>query len=122
MGDTIYATEPASLPPPIAFDEPTTAPPPSAEPGMVPSHQARRHHPPELGGMAMDPSGFGDQAFAPSGGVAKITLCGKVVSPKQLAAGLVYVPHSPRTASPDVCQRRVLCSRCLLHAAGLLWS
>jgi len=114
MGDTIYATEPASLPPPIAFDEPTTAPPPSAEPGMVP--------PPELGGMAMDPSGFGDQEFAPSGGVAKITLCGKVVSPKQLAAGLVYVPHSPRTASPDVCQRRVLCSRCLLHAAGLLWS
>eukprot|EP01046_Picozoa_sp_COSAG06_P070907 COSAG06_NODE_20040_length_811_cov_1.596910_1_plen_87_part_01 len=87
MGDTIYATEPASLPPPIAFDEPTTAPPPSAEPGMVP--------PPELGGMAMDPSGFGDQEFAPSGGVAKITLCGKVVSPKQLAAGLVYVPHSP---------------------------
>lgn len=82
MDGSIYGTEnPAHAAEP-AFSEPSMAPPPAmnlAEPSVPPP-------PPELPAWDID-----DSAFSPSGAATKITLLGKAVSPKQVAAGLVYV-------------------------------
>ena len=68
--------EPDMPPPPAGFAEPGMPPPAAPEPAVPEPKMA----PPSPAEMAMDLG----QPLGPSSGVAKITLFGKSVTPKQL--------------------------------------
>ena len=98
--DNIYAAappiqEPDMPPPAAAIQEPDMPPPPAgfAEPGMPPPPAAPepKMAPPSPAEMPMDLG----QPLGPSSGVAKITLLGKSVTPKQLMLILGWATATP---------------------------